>query len=82
MLDGHHAMWGMHWGWWLFSVLCLGAFLYLAALLLRSGKSGSNSVDLQQCESSKEILEKRYAKGEISTEEYRERKTALDDSHS
>ncbi len=71
-------MWGMHWGWWLFSLLCLGVFLYLAALLLR--RKGA-APDQQPREGSKDILDRRYAAGEISTEEYQERKTALDGRH-
>jgi putative membrane protein len=81
MFDGHHAMWGMHWGWWLFSLLCLGVFMYLAVLLLRRKDTEPRPSGRQPHEESKDILERRYAAGEISTEEYRERKTALDGRH-
>jgi putative membrane protein len=80
MFDGHHAMWGMHWGWWLFSLLGLVALLFIAVLFLKPHGSRPKVADRQSPESSTEILERRYAAGEISTEEYRERKSALDGS--
>lgn len=65
---GNGWMFGMHiiwWGFWLLLIVVL-----LVALLRRNTMPPSQSTPL-------EILERRYAAGEISTEEFQERKSHL-----
>lgn len=64
-------MWGMHGAWWIvWIVVVIVAVAYIA----RDRTIGTNrpppSTPL-------EILQRRYASGDISTEEYRERKAEL-----
>ncbi|GIV57893.1 MAG: hypothetical protein KatS3mg042_0806 [Rhodothermaceae bacterium] len=71
MFDGHDWMWGMHWGWWIFWLLVVLVFV----VLLRRATHEAPSRD----ESPLDILKKRYARGELTTEEYEERKKHLID---
>lgn len=72
MYDYPHHMWGMHWLWWIFwIVIILLAAWGMTARASRSRPSDSSETPLQ-------VLERRYANGEISTEEYRERKAELE----
>ena len=48
---------------WIFMVLFWGILIYLAISLFKKSGSGAN-------ESAQEILRKRYARGEISREEF------------
>lgn len=68
MFDGHNWMWGMHWLWWIFWIAIVVLFV---VLLARSGTSRTER------ESPLEVLEKRYAAGEMTTEEYEERRERL-----
>ncbi len=68
MFDGHDWMWGMHWGWWIFWIAIT---VVIVLLLTRSKLGGSHR------ETPLEVLERRYAAGEISTEEYEERRVRL-----
>jgi len=70
MFYGNGWMWGMHNVGWLFWIVVLGALVYL--VMRQSGKKPGGSQP-----SAREILDRRYAAGEISTEEYDERKTKL-----
>lgn len=74
MFDGMHDgwMWGMHWAGWIFWLLVLVGLVWAIA---RSGRSPSST---DRNETPLEILQRRYAKGEISTEEYEERKERLE----
>ena len=68
MFDHSDWMWGMHWGWW---IVWIAVVVVLVALLMRNGASrGRRDTPL-------DILERRYANGEISTEDYEERKERL-----
>lgn len=67
MHDGSWGFWGMHLFWWLFWVVLLFAFFSLATPVPRR----------RARETPLEILQRRYAAGEISTEEYEERKALL-----
>lgn len=60
---------GMHALWWLFWVVLLGALLW--GLWPGPGRREAGG------ESPYEILQRRYARGEISKEEYEERKRTL-----
>lgn len=65
---GYH-FWGMHWLWWIFwIILLLWIFLGLRPRLSEK-KEKENPLD---------ILKKRYAKGELTTEEYEERKKIIE----
>jgi putative membrane protein len=68
MFDGHDWMWGMHWGWWIIWIVAIVAIV----LLITRSRSAS-----PQRETPLELLERRYAAGEISTQEYEERKARL-----
>ncbi len=73
---GHHPFFGWHEGWWwIFGIL--QAFLWVAvviaviALFRRRPSRGEAGAALR-------ILEERYARGEISREEYLERRAVLE----
>lgn len=65
-------MWGMHGGWWVFWI---GAIIVTALVIMRS--SASQPSDLLP-PSPLEVLQGRYAAGDISTDEYEERKAKLE----
>lgn len=64
-MDGHY--WGMHSLWWIFWV---AIFVLMFSLVTPVPKS-------RACKRPMEILQRRYAAGEISTEEYDERRANL-----
>ena len=61
------SFWGMHMFWWLFWVLLIVSFFGVATPVPRS-RAKQTPLD---------ILQRRYAAGEISTAEYEERKEKL-----
>lgn len=64
------GFWGMHGFWWLF---WLGVTVMFAVLLMRAtGRAGTKT------ETPLELLQRRYAAGEIDTREYESRKAMLD----
>lgn len=77
MFDGMHDgwMWGMHWAWWTFWVLFVLLVLWF---IIRRSSSGAQTP--AERETPLEILQRRYAEGEISTEEYEDRKARLQES--
>lgn len=72
MFDGYHHMWGMHWGWWIFWIV----FILLIVFVFWRGLAGQNM--RASGAPPLEILQRRYADGEITTEEYEERKALLE----
>lgn len=66
-------MWGWHWLWWLFWI----AIVVVAIYLLTRALSSTRRDDVGGRESALDVLEKRYARGEISSEEYEERRSRL-----
>lgn len=60
--------WGMHILWWIFWILIIVTFFGLATPVPRH----------KVRETPQQILQRRYAAGEISSEEYEERKGKLD----
>jgi putative membrane protein len=68
MFDGHDWMWGMHWGWWIVWI----AAIVVVVLLITRNRSGR-----PQKETPLDVLDRRYAAGEISTKDYEERKARL-----
>ena len=69
MWDGHGWMMGMHYVWWLFWLVVIVA----AVVLIARRPSASPPTQPTPLE----ILERRYAAGEITTEEFDERKAKL-----
>ena len=65
--DGHHY-WGMHFFWW---------FFWIILILWAYKTSRKNSSQPTKEDGSLEILRKRFAKGEITKEEYEEMKKTL-----
>ena len=65
-------MWSMHWGWWIFWI----AFITIIVLLFWRGRKGSTPDSVR--ETPLDILQRRYAAGEITTEDYEERKDRLE----
>ena len=61
------SFWGMHMFWWLFWVLLIVSFFGVATPVPRS-RAKLTPLD---------ILQRRYAAGEVSTAEYEERKEKL-----
>jgi putative membrane protein len=67
MHDSNWGFWGMHLFWWLFWIVLFVAFF---SLLIPVPRRRARETPL-------EVLQRRYATGEISTEEYEERKMRL-----
>ena len=68
----HGWILGMHISWWAF-------FILLSILFLAFFEAEPKHKAKKRRESSLDILKKRYATGEISTEEFEERKAHLED---
>lgn len=64
------SFWGMHFFWWIFWIALIALFFSLATPVRRS--------QARLFEDPLAILRRRYAAGEISTEEYNERKVQLE----
>ena len=72
-------MWGNHWmygGFMIFFwILVIVGLVFLIKWIVDQGKSDR----IKPKESALEILKKRYAKGEISKEEFKEKKKEIED---
>lgn len=68
------GMWGMGPWMWLGWILILGAIIWVVYATTRKSTQSPHSVREL---TSQEILERRYARGDISSEEYEERKRIL-----
>lgn len=68
------GMWGMGPWMWLGWIVILGAIIWIVYAVTRKSTEGSHTMREL---TSKEILEGRYARGEISSEEFEERKKVL-----
>ena len=75
---GPGMMGGFGWMWLMpiFFILFWGLVIWGIVALVR-GLSGSRGADASTADSALEVLKKRYAKGEISKEEYEEKKKDL-----
>lgn len=69
---GH--MYGLGWGGWLLGglimLLLVGGLIALVIFLIRASGSGDQRRQAGKGETALDILKKRYARGEISKEEY------------
>ncbi|MCJ8163379.1 SHOCT domain-containing protein [Pontibacter sp. E15-1] len=72
MGDGHY--WGMHWFWWILFVILTLMFFYWLANAVGRKRPGQK----EERESALDILKRRYAAGEIDTEEFNTRKRELE----
>lgn len=68
--EGHY--WGMHWFWWILWVIMLIWIFAIPADIPGQRKKKDSPLD---------ILKKRYASGEIDTNEYEERKGILEEGN-
>jgi uncharacterized membrane protein len=79
---GYEALW-TDIGWWLFplAMTALCFFIMRGRRFCMTGwstsRSGKRSPSLASSESAKEILDKRYVLGEISKEEYQEKRVDI-----
>lgn len=79
--DGH--MMGMHWGWWIFWLVVVVFLVWVVARTTGSGSAGAGQAPPPTApRSPEEILRERFAKGELSEDEFRTRLQALEDSES
>jgi putative membrane protein len=68
----HNFVFGGMWFGWIFWIILI--FLVVWLIVNQNNKSKQNFQPQQQTESALEILKKRYAKGEISKEQYEQMK--------
>lgn len=69
--DGTHFMGSMHWLWWLFWLALIGVVVFY-------GWGRPDARRRSPPESPHEVLKRRLANGDISAEEYEQRKALLD----
>lgn len=67
--DGGFGMGGMHGAWWIFWILLVGALVFFAW-----GQPGRR----RRRETPREVLQRRLANGEITPDDYEQRKALLD----
>jgi putative membrane protein len=65
----YYYFWGMHWVWWFFWILLWIIFFSFMMPVRR--------ITYRQMQSPLQLLQRRYAAGEISSEEYEERRAKL-----
>lgn len=70
MHAGNWSFWGMHALWWLFWVVVI--FAAVAAVISGSSRAARRN------ETALEVLQRRYAAGEIGKDEYEQRKRDLE----
>lgn len=79
--DGWDHMGGWGGGWmWLWGLAMMALFVMLIVWLVRATSGGPpapHPPERSSTDRAREILAERYARGELSTEEYRERATEL-----
>lgn len=74
----HDGMMGMHWGWWLLWLVILVGAAWAITAAFRSRRGGSSGGPAGR--SAEDLLRERYARGEISEEEFEEKLRALRES--
>ena len=70
----HDMGWGGMWIGWLFWLIILGVIVWAVIKISGNARRSGPSHDLSQSESPMDILKKRYARGEISKEEFEQMK--------
>lgn len=80
LMDGHHQgmdpYMGLHWAWWLVWLAIGAALISALARLLTEPPEGAARSEPDP-DSPDEILCARYGRGEVSEDEFRERRRAL-----
>lgn len=66
-MHDYNCWWGMGWGMWFIPILIILVIYFLV-------KNNSQTKNTQSSESPIDILKKRYAKGEITKEQFEEMK--------
>ncbi len=69
--DGGYFMGGMHWFWWIFWVALIGVIVFY-------GWGRPSEQRRRPRETPHEVLRRRLASGEITPDQYEERKALLD----
>lgn len=70
----HNHYWGMHFFWWIFWIFMIVIFISSSFSSGREDTQTKNGAP-----SALDVLQKKYAAGELTTEEYRERKKVLEE---
>lgn len=68
----YHYYWGMYGYWWIFWI-----FIWILLLVFLIPARRSMWTSYRQLETPLQLLQRRYAAGEITSEEYEERRTKL-----
>ena len=68
----YHYYWGMYGYWWIFWI-----FIWILFLVFLIPVRRSRWTSYQHLETPLQLLQRRYATGEITSEEYEERRTKL-----
>jgi putative membrane protein len=75
-------MWGDGWGWWVFGTVMMlvfwGGLVALIVFVLRGWGDRGGDAGRPVGTDARAILEERFARGEISKEEFEERKGVLE----
>ena len=77
MIDG--AGFGVMWVLWLLIVVGIGVLIFAVVRLASQSRDGGKTPPGSPTASARAILEERYARGEIDTEEFTERMKNLND---
>ncbi len=79
---GYQGLWcGFGW-WWIFPIIMIAICFFMmrgrmGSMMCRPGSHGKDSHNEDTPDSALNLLNKRYAQGEISKEEYEERRGAI-----
>jgi putative membrane protein len=82
---GHHMTLGAGWWMWLWGPLMMIGFVLLAVFLVRgvAGRSAAQAPSAPDpMDQARSLLAERYARGELSSDEYDERRSRIDDTSS